>query len=745
MFAFVEPEDIIDAKNIKIETKPPVLKEKKFPKLPIEEIFPKLKSKISKRERLIILSAPTGTGKTIGIPYMLANETRKLGKPWRIRVALPTTIAAISAHNFISESTDVTVGYAAARKTVNVNSSTQIIYMTTGYLVGKIYNEIRKGNLKRYMTSSDEQTLKIFGNLLMIDEIHTATIDGSILMALLAWLYTDKDGVYQGPFLLFTSATFTTIDLDKYFSTSKISRIQMTVQGFKVKQNFIKEGNMLNKSSKEIEDEIFRIISREKKNFDKNLKAKTLIGVIFRPGIADVINTAKKIKNRFKNNDMIITTAYSGMTIEEENLVLKEIDHGIKIVVGTNIIESSITIKDVDFVISDMLENDAYIDEDGIENLIQKLITKSSAKQRAGRAGRTKPGRSYFLISEKEFKELPDFREREIDKTRIDLQILNMIGVGLHPASILKLDLKKYDNSIKYLRKNDLLTYENLLTDVGQTVSDLNLSINGGRFLYYLRELTTNYNTMNVGIGVAAFLETFSGSIFKKPNRLLFDTREYNRKLEEANERSNELLKGTDIDTLINMFLSFYNSNVKDTSLYYWTNKYSVNTKLFDAGWNLYEFIKGKMKKDMKTLQKGNDRFMVSNIKQAFQKASEDFKLTMHSIGNYKFKKITWKLNEDFRNANYDAKIVYSYKLIRIHHKRANIATFCMPEVVLSRVLTLRKVSPPPDKEENFSLEEESQRINLDETYDDNTGDVALEDLHNTTDEDDNLEEDIEM
>lgn len=130
------------------------------------------------------------------------------------------------------------------------------------------------------------------------------------------------------------------------------------------------------------------------------------------------------------------TQLASGISNKQQELALDEAEYirvynGLydrKIVVSTNVAESSLTVKGVKYVIDTGLEfTDSYYPEYKSESLLENKIAKSNVKQRRGRAGRTEPGVCYHLYTHKEYKELLDYPLPDIKKTDLTSYMLNLM------------------------------------------------------------------------------------------------------------------------------------------------------------------------------------------------------------------------------------------------------------------------------------------------------------------------------
>ena len=126
-----------------------------------------------------------------------------------------------------------------------------------------------------------------------------------------------------------------------------------------------------------------------------------------------------------------------------------------KVVIATNVAESSVTIDGVVYVIDNGFEiESSYYPKQNARSLLEERISKASANQRKGRAGRTKPGECFRLYTEQEFEKFKEYSTPEIQKTDITSDILDLFKL---PYIKNIGDLKKYLNTLMDPPKNDFI------------------------------------------------------------------------------------------------------------------------------------------------------------------------------------------------------------------------------------------------------------------------------------------------
>lgn len=197
--------------------------------------------------------------------------------------------------------------------------------------------------------------------------------------------------------------------------------------------------------------------------------------LVFLPGKQEIENFIKDIEDIEPKANVL--PLYSELSYDEQGKVFKNYPNG-KIVVATNIAQTSITIDDIDDVI-DFGTEKILIYKNGIEELVLNDISKDSSRQRAGRVGRTKPGRYYLDKSSVSYNGRSEYTSPEIMRLNLDKVILKLISVGINPFDIQffhQPELDKINESIKSLKALKAITECIKITDIGKEIIKYPLS-----------------------------------------------------------------------------------------------------------------------------------------------------------------------------------------------------------------------------------------------------------------------------
>ncbi|KAG8387134.1 hypothetical protein BUALT_Bualt03G0221700 [Buddleja alternifolia] len=207
--------------------------------------------------------------------------------------------------------------------------------------------------------------------------------------------------------------------------------------------------------------------------------------LVFLPGWDDINKTREKLLASpfFKDSSkFLILSLHSKVPLVEQKKVFKRPPPGCrKIVLSTNIAETSVTIEDVVYVIdSGRMKEKSYDPYSNVSTLHSSWVSKASAKQREGRAGRCQPGICYHLYSKVRAASLPDFQVPEIKRMPIDELCLQL--KIMDPSCKIEEFLQKtldppvhetIQNAIIVLQDVGALTLEEKLTDLGEKLGSL--------------------------------------------------------------------------------------------------------------------------------------------------------------------------------------------------------------------------------------------------------------------------------
>ena len=375
--------------------------------LPIFQLKQELKEAVNKN-RIIIVIGETGSGKTTQITqYLVEWNYAKFGK---IGCTQPRRVAAQSVARRVSEEFGCKlgeyVGYSV-RFDDCCSEDTIIKYMTDGML-------LREALIDKNLTGY---------SVIMLDEAHERTIHTDILFGLLKDAMESRNDLK----LIVTSATLDSEKFSKFFNDCPVFNIPGRT--FDVEIFY----------SKEPEYNYMEAALNTVMQIHLNEKPGDIL--VFLTGQEEIDTACQILENRInetpnqKDKKLIILPVYSALPSELQSKIFDPVpfNHR-KCVIATNIAEASLTIDGIYYVVdSGFAKIKAYNPKLGMDSLIIAPISQSSAMQRAGRAGRTGPGKCYRLYTYDSYNnEMLKATVPEIQRTNLANTVLLLKALGIN-------------------------------------------------------------------------------------------------------------------------------------------------------------------------------------------------------------------------------------------------------------------------------------------------------------------------
>lgn len=158
--------------------------------------------------------------------------------------------------------------------------------------------------------------------------------------------------------------------------------------------------------------------------------------LVFLPGAGEIERAERALNQTLNRFPLTILALHGGLQPEKQQQVFLPAKMGTKIILSTNVAETSITIPDCTIVVDSCKEKQSSFDPvNRMPLLLEQFASQDSLKQRRGRAGRVRPGTCYKLISRAKFERLPEHGEPEIRRCALDQTILSLIYLGLEDGS----------------------------------------------------------------------------------------------------------------------------------------------------------------------------------------------------------------------------------------------------------------------------------------------------------------------
>ncbi len=393
--------------------------------LPIEACLDDLKRRLCERGE-VVLEAPPGAGKTTLVPLALLDQPWLAGRkilmlePRRIA----TKTAAFRMASLLNESPGQTVGYRM-RLDSKIGGRTRIEIITEGILTRMLVQD----------PSLDDTGLVIF------DEFHERNLDSDLALALCLQgraLFGNEAGD-ENPALkiLVMSATLDSDYASQMLGDAPIVKSEGRVYPVEI---------IYGRSRQPREKIVDRLVATIKQALEDNPDSSLLA---FLPGQGEIRRATDALADWLldkKIRDVHLHPLYGNLSIEEQQRAIAPLSgkesSDRKIVLATNIAETSLTIEGVDVIVDSGLAREARFDPGtGMTGLHTVKISKASSVQRAGRAGRLGPGRCYRLWSAEQQRQLAAHGTAEILKADLAPLALQLLQWGVDdPAELSWLD-----------------------------------------------------------------------------------------------------------------------------------------------------------------------------------------------------------------------------------------------------------------------------------------------------------------
>lgn len=418
-------EELIDSRKLEKEARDKArsLMREQRKRLPVYERKDELLQAISENQ-IIIVQGETGCGKTTQIPQYLheAGYTRTEMKHGEVKIVgctQPRRVAAMSVAARVSQEVGSKLGHIVGysiRFEDCTSEGTVIKYMTDGMLLREIL---------------DDPTLSKY-SVMIVDEAHERTLHTDILLTLLK----DVTRARSDFRLVISSATLDEQKFSQFFDNPPVFKIKGRL--FHVQHRFM-SGDQKNATTNMIDSCLRTVMQIHRTEQPGDI-------LVFLPGQEEIEELHKEIEAQVKRlgskiRELLIRPIYANLPTDMQARVFDPTPPGArKVVIATNIAETSLTIDGIVFVVDPgYCKQNRFSSKTGMETLAITRISKASADQRAGRAGRNRPGICFRLYTREEFN--TEFEEN----TQPEIQRLNLANVVL---------------LLKTMKINDVINFE---------------------------------------------------------------------------------------------------------------------------------------------------------------------------------------------------------------------------------------------------------------------------------------------
>jgi HrpA-like RNA helicase len=569
----------------------------KWSKYPAYEKAEEIIQDIINNQVLLVISG-TGSGKTVLLPKYTLHALNYNGK---IGITLPKQIVAKSAAEFAAKTLDVKLGEQVGYKYKGSEpefsgKNPNLLYATDGTIVARLLND---------------SLLSDF-DAIIIDEAHERKIQIDFLLYLL------RDVVKNRPEfkLIIMSATINAQIFESYFAKFKFKKIDIGGKtNFPIESIFMEEKSSPDTyviKGKEIIKKLMSTYS------EKDLRTKINDILFFVTSINECIDLRNEFSKLYPQVKSL--AIFSGISDELQNEVQHKLTHDRRIIVSTNVAESSLTVDGIKYVIDAGYELiSSYEPIKHAKVLDKKLISQAQAKQRMGRAGRTESGICYHLYMSNEFESImdkfpiPAIRTSDISSESLRLMklsekqdtpsLLNILSNLIEPPREVYIR-----SAVKNMEMLKLLD-SGKLNKLGLLVADLQLEIPDTLSLIFAYRLRCFKEVLLI-ITCVETLKTNIMDLFRVPKPLFINGKQtrnplYDKFLKAKDKISHNL---GDFITIYKIITTYAEKveNEKE-KLNDFINEYFLNQSMLDKITKNFKRVFYKLKDNMK---KSNDIIM---------------------------------------------------------------------------------------------------------------------------------------
>ena len=494
--------------------------------LPILEVSDKLLSALESTTQ-VLLNAPTGAGKSTVLPLVILNSGIINGRIIMLeprRIAARTVAARLAAQ--LGEEVGNTIGLRMRSET-RISGNTRLEVVTEGVLARQLQND---------------PMLEGVG-LVILDEFHERNLQADLGLAL---LLDAQQALRDDIKILLMSATLDNPRLSLLFPNAPV----ITSQGraFPV----VREYHPINSNKlfhKEAASAVWQLLQQESGSL-----------LLFLPGVGEIEKVRAELA-LLVSKDVLLCPIYGALTINAQQQAIQAAPQGRrKVVLATNIAETSLTIEGIRLVVDSGFERVGQFNpRTGLTKLVKQRISQASMTQRAGRAGRLESGICWHLFSQEQAERAAQFSDAEINRSDLSALWLSVLQWGCH--DITQLNWLDTPSNAAISAAKDLLCRlgaidaQGKLSLAGQKMTEVGGSVRAAAILYTAQNHATqnhaaqNSQNKNV-IQLASLLVAI---IEEPPRRGDCDIRAY---LERPNEnwcKRASILSGQNITPAIRL------------------------------------------------------------------------------------------------------------------------------------------------------------------------------------------------
>ncbi|KAJ5880631.1 ATP-dependent RNA helicase DHX35 [Penicillium subrubescens] len=506
--------------------------------------------------QVTIVVGQTGSGKTTQLPQYL-DQAGWCENGKSIAVTQPRRVAATTVATRVAEEMRCKigeeVGYSIRFEDVT-SAATRIKFLTDGMLLREALVDPL---LSRY-------------SVIMVDEAHERSLSTDVLLGILKKIMKKRPELR----IIISSATLQAEDFLRFFAGDEYKPdAEPADLGGSIGRIISLEGRMYPVDTLFLENPAEDYVERAIKTvFDIHTQESEGDVLLFLTGREEIDRAIQLISERAANLNpnapsLLTLPLYAGLTTDQQMYVFEPAPENTrKVIVSTNIAEASVTIDGIVYVIDcGFAKLRAYNPTTGIETLTAVPISRASATQRAGRAGRTKPGKCFRLYTQQTYEQLPEATVPEIQRSNLAPIVMQLKALGID--NIVRFDFLTSPPAELVIRAFELLyslgavdDYAKLTKPMGTRMAELAVDPMMGKVLL----AAPSFKCLSEILSIAAMV-SLQGTVWVQHDG--------DKKAAESHRRKFAVEEGDHL-TYLNVYQAFVTKGKKDSK---WCRDHLLN------------------------------------------------------------------------------------------------------------------------------------------------------------------------
>lgn len=362
----------------------------------------------------VIIVGETGSGKSTQVPQYLVESGWTSSTNSKVIVTQPRRIAAINLATRVADERGTTlgdeVGYAIRFEECCDKERTAIKFVTEGILLREMMGDPL---LSKYC-------------VVVVDEAHERSINTDLCVGLLKKIQRKRPDLR----IIISSATAQAESFQKFLTTKQQTPVILTVEGRTYPIEVFYSQNAVADYLKATVDTVMQIhMSDDDGDILAFLTGQDDVEKV----VSMLIEYLKKLQSEGNRKYLKVLALYSSMPSSEQLRVFEKSSRRTRrVIVSTNIAETSLTIDNINFIVDcGFVKMKVYNPKTAVESLVVCEASKASLEQRAGRAGRCRKGKVYRLFTEESVEKLRDFTVPEMQRSNLTSVILQLKALGV--------------------------------------------------------------------------------------------------------------------------------------------------------------------------------------------------------------------------------------------------------------------------------------------------------------------------